>query len=164
LQHSHDPGRALVIDRLDLQRGGQLLVGGGRRHRHRTGVRRIGEQRTEQHDELGTQLGEGVDQIGAESAPAHIRLDAVHQDQVAVQPGRMRHGQPGGRPGQAASAAVGDLKHRPGDLEIVVVLRIDLADRLSFPGSAEMGDRGTRRLTRVIPTLEGRDDRRRGQL
>ena len=41
----------------------------------------------------------------AEAAPAHVRLDAVHQDQVAAQARRAGRGQPGGRPDQPLGLA-----------------------------------------------------------
>jgi hypothetical protein len=46
-------------------------------------VRRVGEQRAEQDDHLDAEALQALHQLLAERPPAHVRLDAVHQDHVA---------------------------------------------------------------------------------
>jgi hypothetical protein len=60
--------------------------------------------------------------------------------------------------------AVGDLHDGPGDLEIVEVLGVHLADGLSVPGRGEVIDRSGRCLARVVPALECDYQRWRGEL
>ena len=140
-----------------------VLVLGRRRDRHGPGVRHVREQRAE-GDEGGDadRLGE-LQQLDGEGPPAHGRLDAVHQDDVAVGAGRRRQQDPRGRPADPAAAVVG---HDPGpvDLEVVVVLRVELRDRLGVPDLRQVVDRGRGRLTGVVPALEGSDHDRVAQL
>ena len=111
-------------------------------------------------------------QLVAERPPAHVRLDAVHQDHVAGQPGgRYRYRRPGAgerhpgrRPDQSLGLPALDLDHRPVDLEIVEVLGVDGADRGGLPGDAQVVDHPAGRLARVVPALERGDGDRGGEL
>jgi len=133
-------------------------------------MRRVGQQRAEQDDELHAQGLQTLDQFLAERPPAHVRLDPVHQDDVPAQPrgrhglvGRVRVGDrdPRRGPDQALGVTALDLDDRPVDLEVVVVLGIDGADRGRLPGDAQVVDYPARRLARVVPALEsGNGDRR----
>ncbi len=164
LQHADDAGRALVVHRVQVQPVGQGGVRGGRRHRHRAGVRGVGQQRAEQHHGLHLQLGERRDQLAAEAPPAHVRLDAVHQHHVAAQSlGRATLSRVVGQT-RSVGLPVGDFHHRPGDLEVVEVLGIDLADGPRIPGRAEVIHGVGRRLARVVPALEGGYQNRCGEL
>lgn len=108
-------------------------LGRGTGDGHRAGVRGVGEQRAQQHDVADLQLQHQPDQLAAERPPPHVRLDPVHQDDVlAVRQPRPRH--PGGGPGDAAGLAVAHLHDRAGDLEVVVVVRIELGDGHRLPG------------------------------
>ena len=119
---------------------------------------RIGEQRTDQDDELRAEFGEAVDKLTAEAAPAHVRLDAVHEHQVAVSGVLLGHEQPGGRPDQPLGPALGNLRHRPGDLEVVVILGIDGTNGCRLPCLAQVADHPAGCFASIVPALEGRDD------
>jgi hypothetical protein len=56
-----------------------------------------------------------------------------------------------------------DLDHRPVDLEVVEVLRIDGGDRGRLPGDAEVVDYSAGCLARVVPALEPGDGDGRGE-
>ena len=164
LQHPHDPGRALVLDRLDMQVGGQLRVRRGRRHRHRAGMRRIGQQRAEQHHRLRAKIVKRLHQLGGEPPPAHVGLDTVHEHDVPAHVVRGGHGQPGGGPDQPVGPALGHLHHRPGHLEVVVVLRVDSPDLGGLPGHAQVIHHPAGRFPGIVPPLEGGNDRGRDEL
>ena len=118
---------------------------------------------------------QALHELVAERPPAHVRLDAVHQDHVPGQPGQRRGpvgrvlglcpGQrdPGRRPDQAFGLAALDLDHRPVDLEVVEVLGVDGGDRGRLPGDAQVVDHPAGRLTGVVPALEPSDRNRRGE-
>ena len=85
LEDADDAGRPLVRRLLELEPVDQLGLGGGAGDRDRPGVRGVGEQRAEGDHELAAELVAGGEQLGAELAPAHVGLDAAHQDHVAVE-------------------------------------------------------------------------------
>jgi hypothetical protein len=61
-------------------------------------VRRVGQQRAEADDGVHVELAAELDELLAEAAPAHVRLDAADQDDVAVAARRPGHRDAGGRP------------------------------------------------------------------
>ena len=166
LEHPDDAGGTLVVGQADADLGAELGVRRADGHRHRAGVRRVGEQRAEQDDHLHAEALQALHQLLAEGAPAHVRLDAVNQDHVAGQPGG-RHGligrlgagerDPGRRPDQPLGLPAFDLDYRPVDLEVVEVLGIDGADGSRLPGDAQVVDHPARCLARVVPALESGD-------
>src|SRR5580658_3652626 len=68
-----------------------------------------------------------------------------------------RQRDPGRRPDEALGAPLLDLDHRPVDLEVVELLRIDGSDRGRLPGDAQVVDHPAGRLARVVPALEPGD-------
>ena len=135
-------------------------------------MRRVRQQRAEQDDQLDAQAFQAVHELLAERPPAHVRLDAVDQDHVPVQPGgrhapvrrvRPRQRHPGRRPDEAAGVTALDLDHRPVDLEVVELLGVDGPDRGRLPGDAQVVDHPAGRLARVVPALEPGDGDRRDE-
>jgi hypothetical protein len=86
LQHADDPGRPLVVDRLNVQLRGELGIGCRGGHRHGTGMRRVREQGAKQDHQLDAEVGERADQLIAEGTPAHVGLDPVHQHHITPAP------------------------------------------------------------------------------
>ena len=116
-----------------------------------------------------------MDQLLTERPPAHVGLDAVHQDHVAgraVGAGAI----PGRRPASRAtrSCVVGqsamvlsafDLDHgRPVDLEVVEILGIDGAEWSRLPGQTQLLHHPGGCVARVVPALEGGNGDRRYEL
>ena len=62
-----------------------------------------------------------------------------------------------------AQVTIGHFHHRPGDLEVVVVLGVDLADGLGVPGQGQLRDRAAGGFASVVPAFEGSDECRRGE-
>src|SRR6202042_305062 len=59
--------------------------------------------------------------------------------------------------------ALGDFHHRPGHLEVVIILRVDRADLGGIPGQAQLIDHPAGGLTCIVPAFEGSDDCWRGE-
>jgi len=91
-------------------------------------VRGVGQECAEGDDELPAELLDGTHQLGAELAPAHRRLDAADQDNVAAQVGRRGDGDPRRGPRDAAAPVLTGGDPRPVDLEVVEVLGVELAE------------------------------------
>ncbi len=127
-------------------------------------MRRVGEQRADRHDQLSAELVAGSEHLGGELPPAHVGLDPADQDQVAVEVRRRGHRDPGARPGQPPVPVVVGPDDRPVDLEVVEVLGVDRADHAGVPHPHQVIDRRGRRLGRVVPALERRDDDRVDQV
>jgi hypothetical protein len=125
-------------------------------------VRDVGQQRAERDDLLAAEVGGHGEQLGAERAPSHVRLDAAQQHDVAVV--ETRHGQPGGGPLDAADGVFVDAHERAVDLEVVVLVGVEGSDGLAVPHPLEMLDPGGGRLAGVVPPLECRDQDRIAQL
>ena len=160
LEHSGDARRPFVAGLLEpecLRRVGGV---GRARHRDRAGVRGVGQQRTQDDDGLHVELVGDRQQLGAEGAPAHVGLHAVHQHDVAVRAGRTAVRDPHRRPHQLPGHPVDLPDHRPVDLVVVVGLVVDLHDRLGFPDRVQVLERVAGRVAGVVPALEGRDDDR----
>jgi hypothetical protein len=173
LHHPDDPGGPLVIGKADADLGGELGVRRADGHRDRPGVRGVGEQRAEQDDHLHAQALQALHEFFAEGPPAHVRLDAVHQHDIAGQPGGRPglvsrvHGagpgerEPRGGPDQPLGPPALDLDDRPVDLEVVEVLGIDGADGGRLPRDTQVVDHPAGGLARVVPALESGDGDRR---
>jgi len=164
LQDPHDPGGSLVPGQLDAERAGDGGVGRDTGDRHRSGVRRVSKKCAEGDDHLDLQHRREVEDLLAERAPAHARLDAAHEDDV---PGLVRdpgEQEPGGRPVDGADAVAVDLDVRPVDLEVVVVLGVEAGQELGAPLRLEVLDRRGGRVGGVVPARERGDDHRVDQL
>ena len=68
------------------------------------------------------------------------------------------------RPVDLARLALGHPDRRPGDLEVVELLRVDLGDPLGIERDRDRLERGGRRAGGVVPAGEGRDQDRRAEL
>ena len=158
LQHADDARGALIPRRFQAQGLGQLLIAGRNRHRYRPGVRNISKQSAQGHDPLDAEIVDRSKQLGAEAAPAHVGLDASDQDDVTADPSRSGERDACGRPVQATDAGLVDGHMRPVDLEVVVILGVDLAEGDRLPAFLQVLDDPRRRLTRVVPPLEGGDE------
>jgi len=126
-------------------------------------VRDVGEQRTERHNQLHAErLGEVDDQL-REAAPAHRRLRAAEQHEVA-----RRAWHPGGedldrRPDDLALAILVMRHVRTRRLKIVEVLRIDAREARRPERAAEEGQRRGGGVAGVVPAGEGADQCRRAK-
>jgi Sulfotransferase family len=162
LQDPDDPGGALVVVRLGAHPAQQLRVRAADLDRNRAGVRRVGQQRPDQDEQFNPELGQPADKLVGEPAPAHVRLDAVHEHDVAGQAGGRTpgEGEPGGRPDQALGLPRHHVDHRPVDLEVVEVIGVDRGYGGGLPRDAEVVDHSAGRFGRVVPSLE-RGDRHR---
>src|SRR5690606_20699245 len=99
----------------------------------------------------------------AEAAPAHARLDAVQQDEVAVATGRGAQRQSGGGPVDLAGDAVHESDLWPVDLVVVVLLGVQLGEGLGVPDQLEVLDGAAGGVAGVVPPLEGGDEHRISQ-
>ena len=119
------PVGPLVRRLLQLEPVVEVGLGGRAGHRDRPGVRRLGEQRPERHHQLDAEVVERGEQLGAELAPAHVRLDAAQQHHVAVAgPGAGRRDLRRG-PGDPAVPVLVGADRRTVDLEVVELLGVD---------------------------------------
>ena len=153
-QHPDDARRALVLALLEVVAVQHVVAVGRRGHRDGPGVRDVGHERAEgEHGGDAGLLGE-LHQLDGEGAPAERGLDALHQDDVAVDARGRGQQDPGGPPADPAAALV---EHDPGavDLEVVVVLGVERRDGLGIPDVDEVVDDSRRRLAGVVPALEG---------
>jgi hypothetical protein len=143
-----------VDDVLVLRRGGD---------ENRPGVRHICEQGAQRHERGDTDLTGILEQLDGEGTPTRRRLDALDEDDVAVQQGGLGQQDASRGPADATLAVLDD---DPGsvDLEVVVVLGIDGCNGLGVPHVDEVLDRRCGGLARVIPALEGGDHDRVAQL
>ncbi len=155
LQHADDARRALVGVGLDVEHLAHVGVLAGRGDRDRAGVRHVREQRAERDDGRDVQALGDVQQLAAVPAPAHRRLDAVHEDDLAAGPRGGGDRDRGGRPGDLAAAVRPDADHRAVHLEVVVLLRVELVDLLRAPRLVQVLERLARGGPGVVPALEG---------
>ena len=94
------------------------------------------------------------------AAPAHVRLDAPDEDDVALAARRPGDRDARGRP-LDPPADPADQGHRgPVDLEVVVVLGVERGQRSGVPDQLEVLDGPGRGVPGVVPALE-RDDHHR---
>ena len=156
LEHPGDPRRALVTGFLQPEVLRRLRRVGRARHRHRPGVRGVGQQRTQDHHGVDVEFVGDRQQLGAERAPPHVRLDAVHQHDVAVAARRPAVRDPHRRPHQLPGDPVDLPDDGPIHLVVVVGLVVDLDDRLGLPDSIEVLQRVAGGVAGVIPALERR--------
>src|SRR5437667_9721040 len=75
VENADDPGRALVARRRQAELPDELRVARAAGHRRGTGVRDVGEQRSEGDHHLDAELADEADQQLRERAPAPVRLD-----------------------------------------------------------------------------------------
>ena len=162
LQHPDDPRGALVVVGLRAHPAQQLRVRAADLDRNRAGVRRVGQQRPDQDEQLDPELGQPADELVGEPAPAHVRLDAVHEHDVAGQAGggTPGEGEPRRRPDQALGLPRHHVDHRPVDLEVVEVIGVDRGDGSGLPRDAEVVDHSAGRFGRVVPPFECGDRHR----
>ena len=162
-EHADDAGRALVARGLDVEAVDRGLVVGRGRDGDGPGVRHVGQQGADgQHGRHAESLGQ-LDQLEREGAPAHGRLDALHEHDVAVEAGLGRDEDAGRRPRQHAAALV-EHDAGPVDLEVVVLLGVEGGDDLGVPDVRQVAHRARGGLARVVPALEGSDEHGLGQL
>ena len=164
LEDPDDAGRSFVGRLLQLEPVDEVGLGRGARHRDRAGVRGVGQQRAEGDHELGTQVVAGREDLGTELPPPHVRLDAPHQDDVAIEVGRGGDGDLGARPGDAAVAELVGADGGPVDLEVVELLGVDGPDDAGVPHPDQVVDHCRGSVGGVVPALEGSDDDRLHQL
>ena len=163
----HDPDdarRPFVAGLLEVERARQVFVGGRPGHRHRTAVRRVGEQRAERHDHLDAEFVAVAEDLAGEGLPAHVGLDAADEHDVAAEVSEPSVGNAGGRPRDDTLAVVADGDRRPVDLVVVVVLGVQSRQRDRRPHLLEVLDRRGRGVSGVVPTLERRDQQGIDQL
>ncbi len=158
LEHADDAGRPFVRRLLELEPVDQLRLGGGAGDRDRPGVRGVGEQRAEGDHQLAAEVVAGREQLGAELPPLHVRLDAAHQDDVAVEVGRRGDRELGAGPGDPPVPGRVGADHRPVDLEVVELVGVDRADDPGVPDPHQVVDGGGGGVGGVVPALEGGDD------
>src|SRR5690606_6592969 len=87
--------------------------------------------------------------------PAHVRLDAPDQHDVAVGAARAAPGDGGRGPLDSPGHAVDELDGGTVDLEVVVFIGVDVDERTGVPFECEMLDRAAGGVCGVIPSLEG---------
>ena len=160
LEHPGNARRPLVAGFLQPEALRRLGGVGRPGHRHRPGVRCVGQQSAQDHHGVDVELVGDGQQLGAEGAPPHVRLDAVHQHDVAVGARRAAVRDPHRRPHQFPRDAVDLPDDRAVHLIVVVGLVVDLDDRIGLPDGVQVLERIAGRVTRVIPALErSHDDR-----
>lgn len=120
-------------------------------------MRGVGQERAERDDRGDFQLLDVLQQFGAEGAPAHVRFGPLDQHDVPADALRTAHREPGGRPIDPSGDAVHHAHGRSADLEVVVLVRTQLAQRGRIPVELEMLDRPAGRVTCVVPSFEGDD-------
>ena len=160
LQHADDPGRSLVGGRLQLEPVLEVELGGRAADLDRPGVRRLGQQGAEGHHQLDTELVGAGEQLGAELAPLHVRLDAAQEHHVPVRAGRpgdvhLRRG-----PGDPAHPVLAGADQRTVHLEVVELLGVDHGHDLRAPHLDEVVDHPGGGTGSVVPALERRHHHR----
>ncbi|AIA02652.1 hypothetical protein DC74_2142 [Streptomyces noursei] len=164
LEDADDARGALVAGLLQVQPAGHVGVGGDAADRYRPGVRGVAQQGAQHHHHLDAQLVGEAEEFVAERAPAHARLDAADQDEVAGVALAVRVPDPDDReprrgPGDLADAVLQEHR-RAVHLEVVVVLRVERGEDLALPLPVQVGDRGGGGIAGVVPALErGHHDR-----
>ena len=139
---------------------GQRRIGARAGDVHRQAVRDVGEQRAERDDELHAErLGEVGDDV-RERAPAHRRLGAAEQDQVARRARHVRDEDLDRRPDDLAGQPSTSLTFGRTRLEVVELLRVDLREAGRAERAAEERERGGGGVAGVVPAGERADQRR----
>ncbi len=123
-------------------------------------MRGVGQQRPQGDHQLPAEVVGGGEQLGAELAPAHVRLDAAQQDHVPLGPRRPGDGELGGGPGDLAHARLVRPDHGTIHLEVVEVLRVDGGHHPGVPHLDQVVDDGRGRVRSIVPALERRDQDR----
>jgi hypothetical protein len=123
-------------------------------------VRDVAEQRAQRDDHLHAQRFGKVDQMRAERAPAHRRLDALHEHQVARGPRGRRLEDLDRRPHDLALVALVELNARAIGLEVVELLGVDPGEAAGLQRRGQERDRARGRVAGVVPALERAHHRR----
>ena len=131
VENADDPRRPLVARELEPELLDEARVGRGAGHRRRPGVRHVGEQRAEGHDELDAELAGEPDHEVGECAPAVVRLDAEQDHRVAIGPGDGRVVERVLRPLDAPRQPLVEDDGRPHRLEVDEPLRVDVREPLA---------------------------------
>ena len=156
LEDPDDPGGALVARALQPVAGGRRLVERGAGDRDGARVGRVGQQGAERDHRADAELARPVDDLCAEGAPAHVRLDAAHEDEVLRRSRGTAAGEPGGGPVDGAADPVDHPRGRPGHLEVVVLVGIDRREFGGVPVQGEVLHGRARGVPGVVPALERR--------
>ena len=120
-------------------------------------MRDVGQQRAERHQRGDLELGGQAEDLAHELLPLHVRLDALHEDDVAREQRHPGDVDPGRGPRQAPHARLVDDDVRPVHLVVVVLLGVEVGQRLGVPDLAQVGDRAGGGVAGVVPALEGGD-------
>jgi hypothetical protein len=155
-QDPDDAGGAFVLAGLEVEAVNDVLVLRGGADRKGPGVRHVGEQGAQGHERGDTDLPRELEQLDGERAPAGRRLDALDEQDIAVQRGGRGQQDAGRGPADPAPPLLHD-DPRTADLEVVVLLGVDRCHGLGVPHLGEVLDRRCGRLARVVPALEGGD-------
>ena len=131
-------------------------VGGSPGHRGRPGVRHVGEERTEGHDELDPEIAREPDHELGERPPAVVRLDPQQDHSVAVGSGNRRVEERVLRPLDPAGQPLVERHRGPHGLEVDEPLRVDVREALPVPLLHQVAGRDGSRLAPVVPSPEGR--------
>src|SRR5438876_12366881 len=99
------------------------------------------------------------DELG-ERAPPEVRLDAEHQDGVALETRNVRVVESVVRPIDASRASVDERHVRPRRLEVEEALRLDLRETRRRPRLREVTPGERRTLAAVVPAAERGDQNR----
>ena len=154
-QHADDAGGALVAGTAQLQALGQLLVVGGAVDRHRAGVRHIGQQRPEGHDEPRLEVLGDAEHVPAERRPAEVRLDPLEDDHVGVAAGHATGRETVRGPGEVPPAVVVEVHERAGDGEVEELLGVQLGEGGGAPLLHQVLGRAGGGVAGVVPAAEG---------
>jgi hypothetical protein len=150
--------RALQAETLD-----QFLIGRPAGHRRRSGVRHVGEQRSERDHHLDTELACKLGNHVGEGLPAQIRLDPEQQDRVAIDTRNRRVVEGVLRPFDVPRLTVDQRDVRTGRLEVEEVLRLDVGESVRLPDLGEVSARERGTLPAVVPASNCRDQNRLAQ-
>src|SRR5205807_10084862 len=116
--------------------------------------RDVAEERSERHDELHAErLGE-LDDVLAERAPAHRRLDAAHEHEIARRARRERLENLDARPRDLTLAGLGEANARAARLVVEEILGVDARETARVERARQEGDSGRGGLAGVVPALE----------
>src|SRR2546428_134633 len=163
VEHADDSGRSLIARALQAEPFDQLRIGGTARHGRGPRVRHIREQRAERDHQLDAEVAREIDDHAGDRAPAKVRLDPEQQHRVSLQSGDRRMVEGVLRPFDVPRLPVDERDVRPGCLEVVEVLRLDLREAFRLPRLGEVAAGEGCALPAVVPPAERGDQNRRAQ-